>query len=149
MLQGVGVKAQALIKSEQPFNEREPEKSTLWRLEKLSNWDKHRTIALTAWATSRTELQARQFGDLKAIAIRPNGPFKDDTPLGYIEFGPSDRPFQERVQEMNMQAAFTFAICFEQPEAMAGEEVVAGINTIGQRVQRIGQRIDKEILSAP
>jgi hypothetical protein len=143
LLHGVGAAAKALIKAAQPFETGEDTASPLWHLHELSNWDKHRVIALVVASRRSAEVQAI-VGEAQAIGVTPEGPLEHDTVLGIVRLRPSDIPLVERMAKVKMETKITFHITIQEPAILGRPQVVNGLNTIGARVGQILDRIDKE-----
>jgi hypothetical protein len=138
-LQGVGGTAKAIIKSAQPF-ETGGQKSPLWHLHELSNWDKHRSITFAA-ATRRSAAVQAVADEVESLFISTPGPFQDDAELFRVRLKPSTVPFRERIDKVKMEGNLTFHITFEQPKIMLGTQIMAGLGPIFDRVAETINRI--------
>jgi hypothetical protein len=70
-LKGMSHAARAAIERVQPYHRRNPRLKALWRLEELSNIDKHRLPHLTAFVGSRSRFQITGGGVARIDGIRP------------------------------------------------------------------------------
>ena len=143
MLQGVGVKAQTLIKSMQPFSTGEATESPLWVLSLLSNWDKHRSIHVTSASTPKISASA-QIGQVAGVMVCP-GPLKDNAPICGAVVAPGPEPFMERAAKVKVHSEVTVYIALEKPISLPAVQVQKVIDIIGARVFEIAKRINAEI----
>jgi len=146
MLQGVGADAITLIKSEQPFATGEKTKNPLWHLNKLSNWDKHRCICLAGAGANNSEASAIYSSDIKGVLLAQSGPIRDNAILFGVLLTPSDTPILDRAAKVQMDGKVRFYITFEFPATATGRPVDCLLEGIGDRVQKIANRIVAEII---
>lgn len=145
MLKGVGISAIAVIKSLQPFATKEGEKSPLWLLSQLSNWDKHRSISLAGASTHRIFAHQQISEGENLLFIFPAGVFKDNTPLFGRHVPPGPEPFLERARKVEVEGEVTFYVVFKEPVTAYGLSVMITLHVLGKRVFTIYERINKEI----
>ena len=142
-LKGVGNKPRAVIKALQPFSTGENERSPLWQLHELSNWDKHRSLRLTGahlhpWQNyievGITKLPGA-FTGMQAVAP---GTFEDNTVIMSLTF---TGLWDESSTDVEVEGDFAFDISLNKIGPAQGAVVIPTLLIIHQRVFEIGKQL--------
>jgi len=156
MLKGVSEDAAVLIKQLQPFSTGEGEKSPLWHLSNLSNFDKHRTLHLTTGMLESFNFSFPPLisGGQVFKSVSSKGPFDNNTVIAAGRMiSHSDRPMIAGTP-VKVNAEITFNIAFDQGTPVVGEWIVLNTlldaaNRTRESVDRIGQAVFKLPLDLP
>jgi hypothetical protein len=147
MLKGVSQDAASLIKTFQPFDTGEKERSPLWHLNRLSNFDKHNMIHLTG---GTIEAHNFSFPTLEAAAyiergIRKRGAFEHNTPVAWGRIFSDQPPFG--VRALKVKAEISFDVIFDDRSSPASGEwsVIRTLRDGGNRVTTILTKLGREI----
>jgi hypothetical protein len=134
-LRGVGTTARALIQSAQPFATGEGDKSPLWQLRELSNWDKHKSIALAALLLGKAEIEANaRPEELEFLAVTRSGLIENGAIVCGVRLRPSDVFFGDRINQMNMKGKAAFNVAFQDPALIRELRVLPTLAAIHNRV---------------
>ena len=147
MLKGVGGDGATLIKASQPFSTGDNDKSPLWQLNQLSNFDKHRTIHLTGATLESFDFSFPPIVNPGEIAknLAGRGAFENNTVIARARMV-SDKPMFGN-QQVNVKAKLLFNIVFGQETPIVGEQSVFDtLLVIADRTRDVLSRISLEIL---
>jgi hypothetical protein len=146
MLQGIGKKAASLIETFQPFSTGENEKSPLWHLDKLSNFDKHRTLHLTGGTLEAFNFTFPPLVNPGRIykRVRERGEFQHNTTIVEGEFVGRGHPFGD--QQVKMKAQCLFDIVFDERTPVVAEwSVTRTLLDIADRTRAVLEKIGKDV----
>lgn len=148
-LHGVGDTAKALIRSKQPFSTGEDVESPLWKLLRLSDFDKHRTLHLMGAMlyTGRIKFPflAQGVEPIDTFAREP-GPFENETILAWLRVSGTGWPFVVPEDQVSVEGHTSFDVAFDErnPDVRRAR-VIPTLAAIGERVNQIIEQIAAEI----
>lgn len=146
MLKGVGRRATKLIESFQPFSTQEGEASPLWHLNRLSNFDKHRTLHLTGGTVEAFDFKFPPLVNSGRVSrrVRKRGTFGHNTIIADGSFVGAGHPFGGK--NVKVQAECLFNVVFDERTPAVGEWTVIGtLRDIADRTVDILEKLESEI----
>jgi hypothetical protein len=148
LVQGVAADTAALIKSLNPFSTGEGAKSPLWLLQKLSNFDKHRTLHLTSTLLRGANFSLPPLKPMVRITgyqVARAGPVKDGAEIARFSLvGPPGSPFMAEDQ-MRVEVKVSGGVAFDPGcDEVSGKDVMETLTLIGIRASETIKRVSRE-----
>lgn len=143
-LRGVEAGAQTLIRSMQPFATGEDVKSPLWHLRVLSNWDKHRAIALTGVTRGRGSIGGRYSN----LGVAHGEPLVDGATVMWLEPASADMDFAEWAAKSEPRFDASFEIAFAAPAHECGLTINIVLAAISARVYELAAKINAQCFAS-
>lgn len=147
-IRGVSSAAEAMIRATQPFNALEPAKNPLWMLHELSNFDKHRTLHVTAMAFQVAELEVSGLPIAAQTQIMNRKPLHGFSGLVSFSFTEDTWPSDISGDHIRWDGTVKPDVVFDHGNPAEGMSVLSVMFSIKTEVRSDIRRIATAILQA-